>query len=603
MEGIAEEQILPIAEENGGPFAGDMETNGEYINTSVPDPRPQSRTLSPSASSMPLSKSFYSRSPTRDFESPGSPSQDDIFDEDMAKGHIGKKTDLIDIDSDSGWDTDLEVEDDIKDDFDSTGRTTYLETCKQLGIVPVSYFLRHIQDPQIRMKHHGLGPLGAKACAIPLVTNTSVVALDFEDNCIEGNGGKFISDMLKENCYITDLNLGMNKLGSIGAKAVGNMLENNTTLRCVNLSGNGFGDKDAEPFTMALKSNYRLKELTLSHNQFSEVGGEFIGEAIASNDTIERLDLSWNHLRQKGSIAICKAMAENNSIRCLDLSWNGFANEGALAMGQALKFNKQLVDLDLTNNRITNEGALAISKGLEQNDTLRVLRIGKNPITAAGALAILMSIKNNSQSAIVDVRLTDILITNEFEELLKDILEERPHLRVEHGGTGGYGYRRRETQSLKHPVDPMSYLLDYIQKNNLRLLDLFQRFDKDKSLSVSRSEFKKGIQSTGIPLNDTQLEELVNLLDRDKNGEIEFCELVFGNKEQIKKDRQRQINTLNIFQEQRKQGSRMQSPVPDNLKIQKEDLADAAWVDREHRENMIDEGLESVRAISKVEET
>ncbi|XP_070577253.1 leucine-rich repeat-containing protein 74A-like isoform X2 [Ptychodera flava] len=512
-----EEPDVPDADGNE---KGEGDTRVSSANTSRAQSPLKYREGDQSGPNTQLSKSFYSRSPTRDLSSP--PSQEEIADEDESKdGSVPLKTD---IDSDSGWDTDLEIEDDIKDDFDSTGRSTYIESCKEYGIVPVSYFLRHIQDYKIRMKHHGLGPLGTKAIAITLVTNTVVVSLDLEDNCIEGLGGKYVADMLKENCYITELNLAYNKLGSLGATAIGSMLESNTILRRVNLSGNGFADKDAEPFTHALKSNYRLKELILSDNKFSEVGGEFLGEAIASNDTIELLDLSWNHLRRRGAIAICKAMSENNSIRTLNLSWNGFGNEGALAMGQALKFNKQLVDLDLTNNRITNEGALSISKGLEQNDTLKVLRIGKNPITAAGALTLLMAIKNNPQSAIMDIRLTDILITIEFEDILKEILEMKPDLKIEHGGTGGYSKHNREVK--KVIVDPMAHLLDYVQKNNLRLLDLFQRFDKDKSMSVSKEEFKRGIQSTNIPLSESQLDDLINSLDKDRDGEIDYSKLI-----------------------------------------------------------------------------
>jgi hypothetical protein len=41
----------------------------------------------------------------------------------------------------------------------------YLKICKNLGIVPASYYLQHIQDSQLSLKHHGLGPKGARALA------------------------------------------------------------------------------------------------------------------------------------------------------------------------------------------------------------------------------------------------------------------------------------------------------------------------------------------------------------------------------------------------------------------------------------------------------
>ncbi len=56
-----------------------------------------------------------------------------------------------------------------------TGGRVYLEVCGELGVVPASYFSRHMCSSEIILKHHGLGPLGAKAVAIPLVVRTICV--------------------------------------------------------------------------------------------------------------------------------------------------------------------------------------------------------------------------------------------------------------------------------------------------------------------------------------------------------------------------------------------------------------------------------------------
>ena len=50
-----------------------------------------------------------------------------------------------------------------------TGRATYLQACRDSGVIPVSYFHRNMQEPEVDIKHHGLGPMGAKAIAIALV--------------------------------------------------------------------------------------------------------------------------------------------------------------------------------------------------------------------------------------------------------------------------------------------------------------------------------------------------------------------------------------------------------------------------------------------------
>ena len=52
--------------------------------------------------------------------------------------------------------------------YDASGKNIYMETCKSLGVVPVSYFLRHVMDDTFVMRYRGLGPLGAKALSRPL---------------------------------------------------------------------------------------------------------------------------------------------------------------------------------------------------------------------------------------------------------------------------------------------------------------------------------------------------------------------------------------------------------------------------------------------------
>lgn len=47
----------------------------------------------------------------------------------------------------------------------------YLQACKLLGVVPVSYFIRNHDSTTMTLTHHGLGPLGCKALAVALVVN------------------------------------------------------------------------------------------------------------------------------------------------------------------------------------------------------------------------------------------------------------------------------------------------------------------------------------------------------------------------------------------------------------------------------------------------
>ena len=57
----------------------------------------------------------------------------------------------------------------IEPAFDGSLKAVYINSCKTNGVIPASYFLRHMDDMDLEMKHHGLGPNGIKPLAIALV--------------------------------------------------------------------------------------------------------------------------------------------------------------------------------------------------------------------------------------------------------------------------------------------------------------------------------------------------------------------------------------------------------------------------------------------------
>lgn len=449
------------------------------------------------------------------------------------------------------WDTDLEVEEG-KEEYDVTGRATYLQACRDSGVIPVSYFHRNMQQPEVDIKHHGLGPMGAKAIAIALVANTSVIKLNLADNWISAEGAGYVAEMLRENCYISDLDLSENKLGVDGAESLKDILLHNSNITRLTANGNEFDDKAVKILAEGIQHNNRVKYLSLSHNQLGEKGGQYLAPAISANDTIDHLDLSWNHLRNKGACAVALSLKENITIKSLNLAWNGFGNDGALAMGEALKVNSTLKELDLTNNRITAEGAVYLAKGLMVNTCLQVLKIGKNPMQSPGAYALVNAMKNNPESTLVEIELTDITVNNDFVELCKEVQQLRPNMKIRHGGTGGAAFKPKPRPS------PMKILKNWIEDNQMRLLDLFNTLDKDKSMNITVKEFADGLKETGIDMNYYELYKLIDSLDKNKDGEINYSELVMGSVEQQREDRKEKIKEK--AQNQRRQ--RVLSPLP-----------------------------------------
>jgi len=89
--------------------------------------------------------------------------------------------------------------------------------------------------------------------------NFHVEKLYLDGNWIECDGAKYLSRMIRQNDFITDLSLADNKVGETveGTAEVCRMISENCILKRLNLSGNGFADRDAEPLVAALEVSYK----------------------------------------------------------------------------------------------------------------------------------------------------------------------------------------------------------------------------------------------------------------------------------------------------------------------------------------------------------
>lgn len=456
----------------------------------------------------------------------------------QTKRDLFLEAELSNVDSiladDKAFDTDLEIEE-TTSSYDR--KTDYIDDCKKVGIVPASYFLRHMDKPHLTMSHHGLGEDEMKCIAKSLASNTSVLKLDISDNWLGDKGGLIMCNMLKENIYVTDLSLSDNRLGFGCAEQIGEVIKTNITLTHFTLSGNQFDDKSAIFFADALTKCSKLEYLNLSHNRLGEVAGLLLGPAIAENTTLKELDISWNAIRRKGAMAIAQGIKNNDFMKKINLSWNGFGVEGAISLCDALKHNQVLEELNIMNCRLTTEAAVLIGKGLAANETtaLKVLKFGKNPMQSAGCYGICAAILRNPNCVLEEIDFEDILVNKDFEEIFKQVKEQLPNIKMKHGGM-------EPPQKPKAKVHPMVKLMNYIEKNNLKLIDFFSQLDKDGSMCISYDEFEQGLEENGIKLTKEEIEILLEELDSDGDGDINFSELATGHTEF--KERTDSINAI-----------------------------------------------------------
>lgn len=430
-------------------------------------------------------------------------------DDDDANSEMGQ----VDIHDDSKWDTDIEQEEEVTKDFTCEG--VYLEQCRKQKVIPASYFLRHMNDQNLTLKHHGLGAPGLRPVSAALMNNSVVSKLDLSDNWLGPQGAEYIARMLRENCFIYDLNLSENHLSTQGCEILRETLKQNNSLTHITLQGNNFDDTSAAIWADIISNTIKIEYLDLSHNNFGEESGRLLGPAIAENASIKDLNLSWNTIRRKGALAIAKGLGANSTLKKFDISWNGFSQEGAKAFLKTLKENETLEDLDLSNNRIATEGVVFIAKGLMTNQSLIIIRLGMNPFESAGCFSIIKALQKNPTSKLEIIDFSGIIVDKYFREEFKNFKTTFPKIEVK---TGCDGIKLKP----KITIHPIVKLRNYIEKHHLKLIDFFSKFDKDGSMSVTRQEFQDGVKEIGINLTEDELDKLMNDLDSDGDGEINY---------------------------------------------------------------------------------
>ncbi|XP_036359349.1 leucine-rich repeat-containing protein 74B-like isoform X2 [Octopus sinensis] len=422
----------------------------------------------------------------------------------------------LDIFDDALWDTDLNSE--IKPPYDHSGRSAYITRCKRLGATPISYFLRHMEDNKLDLRYHGLGGKGTSAVTPTLATSCHVQKLDLTDNNLNRSGGLALCEMIKENCFISELVLSSNKLTTC-VPDLCNAVIRNDTLTHLNLSSNDLNDSSASSLALLISNARKLEYLDISHNNLENKSGKIIGPALPESSSLKHLNMSWNNIRSNGLEAIGTGLKNNDTLTYFDVSWNGIDKNAAKTIGEALKSNSTLEHLDISNCRINAESSVLIAFGIGSNSSLKVLKMIRNPMEGSGCYAICAAVLRNQNSVIEHLNFQHTHVDKDFEDLLNKVKEKLPDIKVIYGC-------QEAPKKPKAVIHPMARLVRYLDDNNIRLADCFGTFDEDGSMTVTHEEFIKGIESIGLKLDDAQKVFLLNEMDRDGDGEIDYSELV-----------------------------------------------------------------------------
>ncbi|XP_046349977.2 leucine-rich repeat-containing protein 74A-like [Haliotis rufescens] len=452
---------------------------------------------------------------------------------------------MDEYDFDKDDDSDSEA---IPEGIEDESQNAYMTACRDLGIISNKNIMDSLLTSTMTLTNQRLTTKDIRAFSIALLKNSSIDVLTLDSNSLQPKGIETISQILPHKREITELSITNNSLGSLGAKELCEVLVGSSTIKKVDFSGNGFTEKDAEYFKEVLEENNVIKEMNLSHNEMREKGGSVLAEGIVKNDCLRVLDLSWNHLRLAGAAAIGESLQTNNTLEEIYLGWNGFNVRGCLALGKALETNSNLRVLDLTCNRICELSVSQLLKGLIANTTLEVLKLPLNGIYPSGALTLLKVLEKYKTITVSHVDLGTQSVTEEFIQL-KTTLEATRKLKVLHGPVLRQELKFSAIQEeldelVEKSIDdlmkehPMTVLFEFARQQNFRILDMFTTLDSDKSGTLTRQEFEEGFIKVNIPIPNAALHLLLNKMDLNNDGVVDYGELVFGHREYKRKVRE-----------------------------------------------------------------
>lgn len=400
----------------------------------------------------------------------------------------------------------------------------YLKLCEKYSVAQISIFTENIDKEDLNMAHRGIGYKSMKAITSSLMTNRNIVSVDFTDNNLHDTGIILVAKIFRQNWCIQKLALANNHITHKGLSVLLRTLESNRSLIYLNVADNLITDTSAEIIKDFLVYNDFVKEFDLSGNQLCSGSTSLIREGIEYNSTLEILNLSWNHIRCDGATEISKGFMKNISIKKLNLAWNGFADENCIHMGKALSVNDDIEEIDLSHNRIGNLGAVELAKGLLSNKTLKILRLGWNNLKPEGINEILNALMQNEKSKIISLHFEEMHIDKSNQKNIEMLMDKIPDIEVTIGGYTSDSIEKMDETAMRREL--LNILKKYLVEHRLRMVDLFNMWDKDKSFSITREEFVRGIRSCKIPLSKSQMNYLVNWLDSDGSNDIEYQEFV-----------------------------------------------------------------------------
>ena len=180
---------------------------------------------------------------------------------------------------------------------------------------------------ELNISNNEINNVGASKVAEAMQSNASLTKLDISNNTLSIEGASAISDCLKNNKTLQELNISSAVLASNNRASDEEEFSPSNTLQYDIINIFHVNKLDISNNTICsavisncIKNNEFLQDLNISENQITSDGARSIAEAIAVNSKLRRLDISKNYITSEGLLCLLKI--NNSVLRFLNITYN-----------------------------------------------------------------------------------------------------------------------------------------------------------------------------------------------------------------------------------------------------------------------------------------
>eukprot|EP00347_Sterkiella_histriomuscorum_P009690 403340252 len=236
----------------------------------------------------------------------------------------------------------------------------------------------------INLKGNGIGNKGFMALCKVLKTNKTVISINAEKNQISSVGLEKLSKIIRKNhdkISLKELIVSKNELGNT---AVENFMYEccySSQILKLDISDCSINSEISQNLFLSLKNSRYLQQLNLGSNLLNQTYEYLIRDCLITNSTLRILNLSHCQMGDQTAIGLFKGLQRNNTLTNLILRANNLTDIIKDYLYDLLTCKVSLLKfLDLSQNQLTDFTGMRIAKALESNVIMLSLNLEGNSL-------------------------------------------------------------------------------------------------------------------------------------------------------------------------------------------------------------------------------